>query len=71
MWCLFAGGGIRDSWNNLVEKTSDAGGMYISTIEGVFKSLSYRWKTYRGPENHRLTGHSHLINHKLVTDMHH
>lgn len=28
MWCLFAGGGIRDSWDNLMEKTSDAGGMY-------------------------------------------
>lgn len=28
MWCLFAGGGIRDSWDNLMEKTSDAGGIY-------------------------------------------
>lgn len=45
MRCLFAGGGIRDSWNNLVEKTSDACGMYISMIKGVFKSLSYRWET--------------------------
>lgn len=26
---LIAGGGIRDCWNNLVEKTSDAGGMDV------------------------------------------
>jgi len=28
-WCLFAGGGIRDSWHNLMEETPDAGGVYI------------------------------------------
>lgn len=39
MWCLFAGGGIRDSWNNLMEETSDAGGMCISIL------ASYRCET--------------------------
>lgn len=29
IWCLFAGGGIRDSGNSLMEKTSDAGGMCL------------------------------------------
>lgn len=24
-----AGGGLRDSWNNIMEKTFDTGGMYI------------------------------------------
>lgn len=39
LMCVYPGGGIRDSRNNLMEETSDTGGMFIVGFKDVWPEI--------------------------------